>query len=738
MNRSVTHTLSWMLALGAAIPLALSTALAQVKVACVGDSITAGYALSNPSLESYPSQLQTLLGAGYTVGNFGLSGSTLQKQSDFTYWNSWQHGQSQSFNPDIVVIMLGTNDTKSWNWKPADFDADYRALIALYKALASQSKIYVCLSPPAYIPNDFGTAFDPDFIQDTLLLAIRAVADTTADVTLIDNNTPLLDQPGLFSDGLHPSASGAGVIASTVAAALLAPPAADQPPSRPSGFVAIAANAAVSLSWNPSSAAQSYIVKRATTSGGAYTTIASGVTTTSFLDTGVAAGTTYHYVVAAANTHGVSVDSTDSSAAAGGPPRARYAFEGDALDSSGGGFHGTASVLTYVTGKTEAQAAQFDGSSGHVTIPRSITDDFTIALWVKTTDNAGWPGAQWWAGKGLVDGEIGGGGADFGTALVDGKFVLGVGSTGGDTTVASSVNINDGAWHHVVATRANASGAMKVYVDGVLRGTGTGPTGSRTWPTTLRIGSLQTGSNFLNGTLDDVRLYDRALGPGEVLGLLGTPPSAPTGFSAIAGAGSVALTWSSDPAATTCYIKRSTDGGVTYTTIATPSGNTFTDTSVNNGTTYHYLVTAVNASGESPASAAIAATPDIDLLRAWRQEHFGTGDDSGDAADTADVDADGWPNLLEYALGSDPLVLDSASPTSVSTQLDGHLVLTFNRIADPALAYEVWGCADLVAWGASPVWSSTGTSNLAGPVSVPDPEPLAAHPRRFLRLRVSR
>jgi hypothetical protein len=204
--------------------------------------------------------------------------------------------------------------------------------------------------------------------------------------------------------------------------------------------------------------------------------------------------------------------------------KARYALEGDAQDSSGSGNHGTATALAYVTGKVGAQAAQFDGTSSRVSIPRAVTDDFTAALWVKTTDYGGWPGAQWWSGKGLVDGEVGGGGADWGTALVDGKFVLGVGSAGGDTTIASSVNINDGAWHHVAATRDNTTGAMAVYVDGVLRGSGTGPTGSRNWPAGLRIGCLQTGNNFLHGTLDDVRLYDRVLTGSEIAAFVNTPP----------------------------------------------------------------------------------------------------------------------------------------------------------------------------------------------------------------------
>ena len=146
-----------------------------------------------------------------------------------------------------------------------------------------------------------------------------------------------------------------------------------------------------------------------------------------------------------------------------------------------------------------------------------------------TGDNGGWSGAHWWAGKGLVDGEIGGGGADWGTALVNGKFVLGVGSTGGDVTVASSANINNGAWRHVAATRDNTTGAMRVYVDGVLSGSGTGPTGSRSWPTSLRIGGLLPGANYLNGVIDDVRLYDRVLSAAEIAETFGPAPTAPAG-----------------------------------------------------------------------------------------------------------------------------------------------------------------------------------------------------------------
>ena len=292
------------------------------------------------------------------------------------------------------------------------------------------------------------------------------------------------------------------------------------------------------------------------------------------------------------------------------PPemKALYAFEGNALDTSGSGNDGTPNAVSYVAGKVGSQAAQFNGTSSYVLIPRSIQDDFTVAMWVKTTDTAGSAGAQWWNGKGLVDGEVGGGGADWGTAIVNGKFVLGVGSTGGDTTIASSVNINDGTWHHIAATRDNTSGAMSVYVDGVLRGSGTGPTGSRTFPPSLRIGSLQTGNNFLNGTLDDVRLYDRILSASEIAGLV-APPAAPTNLVATIGDASVALSWSVSSNATSYFVKRSTVSGSGYVVIATNASLAFTNTGLANGNLYYFVVSAVNAAGESTNSPEVSARP---------------------------------------------------------------------------------------------------------------------------------
>jgi len=207
-------------------------------------------------------------------------------------------------------------------------------------------------------------------------------------------------------------------------------------------------------------------------------------------------------------------------------PVARYAFEGNALDFSGNNLHGTPVDVTYVGGTMGVQAAHFNGTSASVQIPRSIGNtDFTIALWVKTTDTGSVGNGHWWNGNGLVDGEVSGGRPDFGTALVGSKFSFGVGTP--DVTVTSSVDINDGQWHHLAATRELGSGQMAIYVDGVPQGTATGPAGIKDAPPNLRIGSIQTGTGFLNGAIDDVMLFDSALDEQQITQLFDPPRTAP-------------------------------------------------------------------------------------------------------------------------------------------------------------------------------------------------------------------
>ena len=358
-----------------------------------------------------------------------------------------------------------------------------------------------------------------------------------------------------------------------------------------------------------------------------------------------------------------------------------YNLDGNALDTSGNGNHGTANGVSYVTGRIGAQAAQFNGTTAYIQIPRSISNDFTVTMWLKTT-NTGGTGTQWYNGIGLVDGEVAGAAADWGTAVLNGKFALGVGTS--DTTLSSSVAINDGNWHHVAGTRNNTSGAMNVYVDGVLRGSGTGPTGVRTAPPVLRLGSLQTGINFLNGTLDDVRLYNQVLTAGDIAALVALP-AAPTGLTALAGDGAVALNWNFSTGATGYNVKRSTISGGPYSGVATniPDLN-FTATGLANGTRYYFVVSALNPVGEGTNSIQATAQP---VSAAPTQMSFAL---AGNQLQLAwPLDHTGWrlqtqTNALNAGLGTNWVTVPNTTLTNLLSQpVDSGKSSVFFRLIYP-------------------------------------------------------
>jgi hypothetical protein len=142
-------------------------------------------------------------------------------------------------------------------------------------------------------------------------------------------------------------------------------------------------------------------------------------------------------------------------------PAAAYAFEGNVLDSSGNGNDGTVNgTLTYTSGRI-GRAAQFNGANAWVSVPIAIGSmDFSLALWIKTTDTTGSGSDAWYADHGLVDGEIPTVVNDFGTAIGGGYFKFGVGNA--DTTLTTSPLIGDGNGHHVVATWNAGGGAMQI------------------------------------------------------------------------------------------------------------------------------------------------------------------------------------------------------------------------------------------------------------------------------------
>ena len=186
------------------------------KIACVGDSITYGYGLTNRTQQSWPAVLQTLVGSKHTVQNFGSSGCTLLKKGDQPYWNDANFSASDAFKPDVVVVMLGTNDAKPQNWShKADFAGDYNSMLDHYRALGAL--VYVALPPPVYPPGAYD--INPDVLSGEVVPLIRQVA-AAANAPLIDVFQALSGKASDFPDTVHPNVDGSQLIAQTVAAAL--------------------------------------------------------------------------------------------------------------------------------------------------------------------------------------------------------------------------------------------------------------------------------------------------------------------------------------------------------------------------------------------------------------------------------------------------------------------------------------------------------------------------------------
>ena len=190
------------------------------RVACVGNSVTYGYGLSDREHTAYPVVLQQLLGEGFDVRNFGHSGATLLRHGHRPYTQLPEFRQAMDFKADLVVIHLGLNDTDPRNWPNYgdEFIGDYRALIDSFRVANPQAKIWICLMTPIFHRHprfQSGTRDWHEAIQKT----IRQIA-ATADVGLIDLHTPLYSHPELFPDALHPNAEGAAILARTVCSAI--------------------------------------------------------------------------------------------------------------------------------------------------------------------------------------------------------------------------------------------------------------------------------------------------------------------------------------------------------------------------------------------------------------------------------------------------------------------------------------------------------------------------------------
>lgn len=187
-----------------------------IKVACIGNSVTYGYGLNNPAVDSYPAQLQHLLGNKYQVANFGHSGATLLKNGHNPYYKTKEYADMLAFKPAIAIIHLGLNDTDPRDWPDyqQNFEVDYSWLIESVRKANPNVKIYICRLTPIFSEHPrFKSGTREWYGQIQNLIPIIAKANKTG---LIDLHEQLYHRPDLFADNLHPNKEGAGIIAQTI------------------------------------------------------------------------------------------------------------------------------------------------------------------------------------------------------------------------------------------------------------------------------------------------------------------------------------------------------------------------------------------------------------------------------------------------------------------------------------------------------------------------------------------
>jgi acyl-CoA thioesterase I len=201
-----------------------------IRIACVGDSLTQS--------SGYPYELWKLLGSNahytmgdyslgpddgngtlskctrFAVGNFGAGSTTVLLNTETPYMNTSVFQNALQFQPNIIIIMLGTNDAQpNLEQFNESFVGDYVKLVSAFQALASKPKIWVALPPPIF-SNQSGK-LDPEYFEFAIITGIKQAAKET-NLPFIDVYSTLANYPNYFPDGEHPNTAAAKLIANEI------------------------------------------------------------------------------------------------------------------------------------------------------------------------------------------------------------------------------------------------------------------------------------------------------------------------------------------------------------------------------------------------------------------------------------------------------------------------------------------------------------------------------------------
>lgn len=198
--------------------IALSSCMQKkTKVACVGDSITEGFMISPQSQLAYPVILDSLLGDQYTVLNLGRTSTTMRYDGNFPYHTAKEFSNVFAYEPDVIVLKLGTNDTKPVNWDEDKYESSYQAMIDTFRTIPTNPEIFVCLPVPVF-KTKWG--INDSTVVNGVIPVVKRVAQRN-NLPVIDLYTLMQDKGEMFFDSIHPDTRGLAVMAEIIAGEIL-------------------------------------------------------------------------------------------------------------------------------------------------------------------------------------------------------------------------------------------------------------------------------------------------------------------------------------------------------------------------------------------------------------------------------------------------------------------------------------------------------------------------------------
>lgn len=392
--------------------------------------------------------------------------------------------------------------------------------------------------------------------------------------------------------------SSASVPRQTIPRSQLYSPVVSTVPPPPLGLIARAPGASVALSWKAAPTTASYTIKRATAVTGPYSTLASGLTSTSSTDSAVTNATTYYYTVSAVNALGTGSASAPGNATPPGLLPASWSHQ----DIGSVGVAGNAGSSGATFSVAGAGSDIWNSADSFHFAYLSMTGDGTIVARVASQEST-----SSWAKSGVMMRQTLASNSAYVFTMITPSNGVAVQARTATGIAATGTNTNGPfAPHWVKLVRSGTAFTGYNSLDGVTW-TQSAPSVAVSMTNSIYAGLAVTAGN--NSTTN-LTQFDSVSAPG-----FGPPaPFSPADVVATTGNASVGLAWNAAAYAASYNIKRGTTPGGPYTTIASPAGVTFSDNTAVNGLTYYYVVTAVNSVGESAQSCEVSASPSQMLL----------------------------------------------------------------------------------------------------------------------------